>query len=211
MPPDVTVYVVLDPILSKGRTHEEVAAMAIAGGASVIQLRDKQASVRELCEIGRRIKALTVRTGAHFIVNDRVDIALAIDADGVHLGQDDLPAGLARDILGPRRILGVSVENGDQARRAARAGATYVAIGPIYEARGSKADAGAPIGVEAITELRKHTRLPIVAIGGINHDRVADVARAGADGAAVISAIVSATDITEATREMKRLFLAAKA
>ena len=210
-PPNLTVYVVTDLQLSKGRSHEEVAARALEGGATVIQLRDKQASTRELCEVGRRIKALTDKRGALFIVNDRVDIALAIDADGVHLGQDDLPAAIARRLLGSRKVLGVSTENGEQARQAARDGATYVAIGPIYEARGSKADAGAPIGVEAIAELRKHTRLPIVAIGGINHDRIAEVARAGADGAAVISAIVGADDITAATREMKRLFLEAKA
>ncbi|MBF8299129.1 MAG: thiamine-phosphate pyrophosphorylase [Dehalococcoidia bacterium] len=209
-PLDLTVYVVTDPLLSKGRSHEEVVSLALEGGASAVQLRDKQASTRELCEIGLRIKSLTEKWGALFIVNDRVDIAVAIDADGVHVGQDDLPALAARRILGPGKVLGVSTENGDQARQAAAQGASYVAIGPIYEARGSKADAGAPIGPKAITDLRKHTSLPIVAIGGIKHDRVAEIARAGAAGVAVISAIVGADDIVAATREMKRLFLEGK-
>ena len=163
-PQDYSVYVVTDPRLSQGRSHEEIAARALEGGASVIQLRDKQATTRELCEIGIRIKPLTQKWGALFIINDRADIAVAIDADGVHVGQDDLPAAAARRLLGPGKVLGVSTENGKQAAQAAADGATYVAIGPIFEARGSKADAGEAIGLKAITELRKHTRLPIVAI-----------------------------------------------
>lgn len=208
--PDFSVYVVTDPLLSKGLSHEVVIARALAGGATVIQLRDKQASTRDLCEIGARIKELTDKWQALFIINDRVDIALAVGADGVHVGQDDLPAAVARRLLGAGKILGVSTENGEQARKAAQDGADYVAIGPIYEARSSKADAGAPIGPDAITELTRHTSLPIIAIGGIKHDRVADVIRAGAAGAAVISAIVNAPDITVATREMVRLVARAR-
>ena len=209
-PREFTVYVITDPHLSKGRSHEDVAARALEGGASVIQLRDKQATTRELCETGTRIQALTKKWGALFIINDRVDIALAIDADGVHVGQDDLPAAAARRLLGPGKVLGVSTENGRQAGQAEADGATYVAIGPIFEARGSKADAGEAIGLEAITDLRKHTTLPIIAIGGIKHDRVAEVARAGADGAAVMTAIIGADDIASATRDMRRLFLSGR-
>jgi thiamine-phosphate pyrophosphorylase len=209
-PLDLSVYVITDKGLAKGRSHEDVAAKALTGGANVIQLRDKEATTRELCEMGRRILALTRRHGALFIMNDRVDVAVALDADGVHVGQDDLPAPAARRILGPGKVLGVSTENGPQAAQAERDGADYVAIGPIYEARGSKGDAGPPIGVEPIRELRRHTRLPIVAIGGIKHASVADVIRAGAAGAAVISAVVSAEDIEGAARDLLRRVQAAR-
>ena len=201
---DLSLYVVTDPDLSRGRSHDEVAVQALAGGANVIQLRDKRASTRELCETALRLQALASRAGALFMVNDRLDVALAVEAGGVHLGQDDLPAHLARRLLGPDKVLGISVENGEQARKAARDGADYVAIGPIYDARGTKADAGIPIGLEAIVGLRRHTELPIVAIGGIKHHHIGELIKAGADGAAVISAVVSAEDIAQSAREMKR-------
>lgn len=207
---ELGLYVITDATLSHGRTHEEVVAQALAGGADVIQLRDKNASTQEVCAVGSRIKELTARAGALFIVNDRVDVAAAIDADGVHVGQDDLPAAAARRILGPGKVLGVSVENPEQARRAEADGADYIAIGPIYEARGTKADAGTPVGPRAIAELREHTRLPIVAIGGIKHGHVREVVNAGASGVAVISAVVSAPNIAAAAREMKRLIREAR-
>ena len=208
--PELGLYVITDPELSLGRSHEEVATQALEGGANVIQLRDKHASTKALYEAGLKLKALTARAGALFIVNDRVDIALAVDADGVHLGQDDLPAIAARRLLGSHKVLGVSVENAEQARKAAEDGASYVAIGPIYEARGSKPDAGVPLGAKVIAELRQHTRLPIVAIGGIKNRHLAELFKAGADGVAVISAIAGAKDILAATREMKRLILEAR-
>ena len=202
---DLGVYVITDEALSMGRSHEEVAIAALKGSANVIQLRDKEASATDLCAIGARLRPLTRKAGALLIINDRVDVALAVDADGVHLGQDDLPAAAARTILGPRKILGVSVENPVQARKASVDGASYVAIGPIYEARGSKSDAGEPVGLKAIQELRRQTRLPIVAIGGIRHAHIQELFEAGAEGAAVISAIVGAADITVVTQEMRQL------
>lgn len=202
---DFGVYVITDLGLSNGRSHEEVAVQALKGGANVIQLRDKQASAMELCAVGARLRPLTRRAGALLIINDRVDVALAVDADGVHLGQDDLPAANARTMLGPRKVMGVSVENAEQARKASRDGATYVAIGPIFEARGSKADAGEPLGLKAIEELRRQTRLPIVAIGGIKSACIAELVAAGADGVAVMSAIVSSPNIEGASREMRQL------
>ena len=207
---DLILYVVTDPNLSQGRSHDEVAALAFAGGATVVQLRDKHASDKGLCETGLRLQALAAKMGGLFIVNDRVDVALAVDADGVHLGQDDLPADVARGLLGPGKVLGVSVENGEQAGKAARDGADYVAIGPIYETRGSKADAGVAVGPQAIAELREQTDLPIVAIGGIKHHHIAEVIGAGADGVAVITAVVSGEDISLAAREMKRLIREAR-
>ncbi len=207
---DLSLYVVTDSELSLGRSHEEVASQALAGGATVIQLRDKGASTKELCELGQRLQALAASAGGLFIVNDRVDVALAVDADGVHLGQDDMPAHVARKLLGPDKVMGVSVENAKQAERAAQDGADYIGIGAIYEARGTKSDAGDPIGPQAVADLRPRTDLPTVAIGGIKHRNVAEVIEAGADGAAVVSAIVGAEDIAAAATEMKRLIQAAR-
>ena len=198
------LYVVTDPDLSSGRSHEEVASQALAGGADVIQLRDKRAPARDLYDMAHRIKKICDEAGALFIVNDRVDVALAVGA-GVHLGQDDLPARVARVVLGPKAIMGVSVENVEQAVKATEDGADYVAVGPIYEARGSKSDAGDPVGPAAVTLLRRHTPLPIVAIGGINHDHIGEVIGSGAHGVAVMSAIVGAEDIVGAALDMKRL------
>lgn len=207
---DLSLYVVTDSNLSLGRSHEEVVAQAIAGGADVIQYRDKDASDGQRYHTALKLQALASRAGALFIVNDSLDIALAANADGLHVGQDDFPADVARRLLGPNKVLGVSVENPEQAQKAARDGADYVAIGPIYPTSLAKPDAGIEIGLGPITELRRHTKLPIVAIGGIKHHHVADVCRAGADGIAVISAIVSAPDIAQAAREMKRLIREAK-
>ncbi len=200
---DYSLYVITDRALAKGRSHTDVAREAIAGGANVIQLRDKDATTLELCTIGVAIKEITSRAGATFIMNDRLDVALAVDADGVHLGQDDMPTIAARKILGGK-ILGVSVENPEQAARAEAEGADYVAIGPIYEARASKADAGPPVGAHAITAIRKATRLPIIAIGGIKIGHAAEVMQAGADGIAVISAVISAPDISVAARDFRK-------
>ena len=207
---DYGLYVITDRGLAKGRSHTEVARAAVAGGANVVQLRDKEASTLELYKTGLALREITARAGAVFIMNDRLDIALAVDADGVHLGQDDLPPEAARKLLGRGKILGLSVENPEQAAKAEGAGADYVAIGPIYEARGSKADAGPPVGPAAITAIRKATRLPIIAIGGIRADQVSAVLQAGADGIAVISAVVSAGDIKAAAEDFRRRIAASR-
>lgn len=201
---DLGLYVVTDRALARGRSHQEVAAAAFAGGANVVQLRDKTLEARELCEVALEIQPLAARAGALLIINDRVDVALAVGADGVHVGQDDLPAAWARRLLGPEKVLGVSVENGAQAEQAEADGADYVAIGPIYEARGTKADAGPPVGLRAIAEVRRHTRLPVVAIGGIRPESVAEVVGAGADALAIVSAVVAADDVEAAARDLKR-------
>jgi len=195
---------ITDERLSRGRSHLEVAGAAIRGGADVIQLRDKEASGGRLFEIAAALRRLTREANVPLIVNDRLDVAMAADADGVHLGQEDLPADTARRILGPGRILGVSAETPEEARRAEAAGADYLGVGPVFEARGSKPDAGAPRGLEQIVRIRSESRLPIVAIGGIRPENARQVREAGADAVAVISAIVSAEDVEEATRRMKR-------
>ena len=200
---DLSLYVITDPALGRGRDHAEIAEAAFAGGAGIVQLRDKGASTEALYRAGLQMQELAERAGAAFVVNDRLDVAQATGAGGAHVGQDDMPAAVARGLLGKDAIVGVSVENGEQAREAERDGATYVAGGPIYEARGSKADAGPPVGPDAVAEIKRHVSVPVVAIGGINHDNVAEVVVAGADGLAVMTAIIAAPDIAEAARRMR--------
>ena len=199
------LHVLTDRKTSRGRSHLQVAEAAIAGGADVLQLRDKEASSGQLYREGLLLRKLTRDAKVPFIVNDRLDIALAVDADGLHVGQTDLPASVARRILGPGKILGVSVETVEEAIRAEKDGADYLGVGPVFEARGTKPDTCEPLGVDCIARIRRHCRLPIVAIGGINAENARKVREAGADGAAVISAIVSADDISQATRKLKRI------
>ena len=171
----------------------------------MLQLRDKEASSGRLYQEALQLRKLTGDAQVPFIVNDRLDIALAVDADGVHVGQSDLPASVVRRIMGPGKILGVSVATVEEAIRAEQDGADYLGVGPVFEARGTKPDTGEPIGVDCIARIRRHCRLPIVAIGGITAENARKVREAGADAAAVISAIVSADDISEATRRLKRI------
>ena len=193
------IYIITDEVLSQGRTHLEIASATIDAGAMVIQLRDKTASGLRLYNIARDIRELTRERKVAFIMNDRIDIALAVDADGVHVGQQDIPAKQARQLIGPYRILGVSASSLEEALDAEKLGADYLGVGPIFEARSTKADAGSPKGLELITQINDHCHLPIIAIGGINLTNIKDVIRGGASGAAVISAIVSAESIEAET------------
>ncbi|HLI70137.1 MAG TPA: thiamine phosphate synthase [Ktedonobacteraceae bacterium] len=203
------LHVLTDRSSSRGRDLLAVARAALAGGATVIQLRDKTACTSLLLEEGRALRALTRAYNALLIVNDRVDVALALDADGVHLGQDDLPAHLARQLLGPERILGLSAGNFAEANAALAAGADYLGIGPIFGTQ-SKADAGAPIGTQLLSELAARSILPLVAIGGITAENATVALQAGASGIAVISAVTSADDCMLATRRLADLYSPAK-
>lgn len=203
-----SLYVVTDPMLSLGRSHAEVAALAVAGGADVIQLRDKSASGRELLAAAESIRKITALAGALFIVNDRLDIALASGADGVHLGQDDLPVRAARAIA-PGLIVGVSVGSVAEGQRAVVDGADYVALSPLFSTP-SKVDAGEGHGLDLLTTLCGELRIPVLAIGGINPSNVQQVIRAGAAGVAVISAVISQPEIPLAVQGLKSLILEAK-
>jgi thiamine-phosphate pyrophosphorylase len=199
------LHVLTDSKASRGRSHLQVAEAAIAGGADVLQLRDKEAPSGRLYLEALQLRKLTRDAKVPFIVNDRLDIALAVDADGVHVGQADLPASVVRKIMGPGKILGVSVATVEEAIRAEKDGADYLGVGPVFEARGTKPDTVEPLGVDCIARIRRRCRLPIVAIGGIHADNARKVREAGADGVAVISAIVSADDISSATGRLKRI------
>jgi thiamine-phosphate pyrophosphorylase len=200
------LYVITNEELS-GRTHVDITKDAIAGGADVIQLRDKTVSSKKLYEAGKTIRQLTRQAGVPFIVNDRLDIALAVDADGLHVGTDDLPVAVARRLLGRDKILGASARSLKEAVQAEKDGADYIGLGPIYEARSTKADTIEPQGLSLISTVKKHCNLPIIAIGGINAQNAVDVLKAGADGIAVISAIVTAPDITVAAHNLKTLLI----
>jgi len=193
------LYVITDPELGRCLSHVDIARQALEGGAPMIQLRDKSAGLRELLPQAQEIASLCRERGAHFIVNDRLDLALAVNADGVHLGQDDLPPTAARAALGPGKILGVSTHSLEQAIRAAEEGADYLGIGPIFPTA-TKPTGYAPVGCDMIREVQVRTDLPLVAIGGITLSNIAGVISAGASGVAVISAIIGADDISTASR-----------
>lgn len=181
-----------------------VAVAALDGGATVIQLRDKTASTRTLIEEGMALRTLTRERGALLIVNDRLDVALAVDADGAHVGQDDMPAEIARHLLGAGRVLGVSAGTLEEAEQAARAGADYIGVGPIFPTP-SKADAGPATGTRLLAQIARSMSIPLVAIGGITKENAAEVIRSGAQGIAVISAVSHAQDMTGATRQLRQI------
>jgi thiamine-phosphate pyrophosphorylase len=201
---DWDVYLVTADSLSGARSTPDVVASAIEGGADVVQLRDKSRSARERYHTGRKVRALTRDAGVPLIVNDRVDLARTVDADGVHLGDDDLPVEAARELLGEDAIVGRSVSFVEDARRAERAGADYLGAGAVYET-GSKDDIDDDehgIGPDRVGAIADAVDLPVVGIGGITPDNAEPVVEAGADGVAAITAITQADDPAAATESL---------
>jgi thiamine-phosphate pyrophosphorylase len=181
------LYAITDCQLSNC-SHEEIVRKMLAGRARLIQLRDKEASSRELLDAARACLKRTRAAGARLIINDRVDVALTSDADGVHLGQTDLPVEEAREILGKEKIIGISTHSLEQFRAALETSADYIAVGPIYPTK-TKENHDPAVGLELVVEAKKLTDRPIVAIGGITPDRAPEIIAAGADSLAVISAL----------------------
>jgi len=198
---DYRLYLVTDDALSRAPV-ESVVERAIAGGATIVQLRVKAADSRMLYERAVRLRERLAPLNVPLIVNDRLDAALAARADGVHLGQGDLPCAEARRIAGPEFVIGVSVGSPAEAERAERDGATYLAASPVY-ATPTKTDAPPPVGLSGLAALRNASRLPLVAIGGLHAGNAAEVIRAGADGVAVVSAIMAAEDPAAAARALR--------
>ncbi|MDD4254667.1 MAG: thiamine phosphate synthase [Methanofollis sp.] len=203
------LYVVTDREVGRGLSHLDQARLAVAGGADVVQMRDKTMNTSALLREARAVRAVTAAAGALFIVNDRLDVALAVGADGVHLGQDDLPVEEARVLAPPGFIVGLSVGDVAEAVESVAGGADYVALSPTFSTT-SKADAGPGHGLATLRAVRSAVSVPVLAIGGIGPENVADVIAAGADGVAVISAVVGQEDVTAAARTMKNLVAAAK-
>lgn len=204
MPIRYDLYVITDEGLSKGLTHTQIARLAIAGGADIIQLRDKQLSSKEMVRCALELSRMAKKASVPFIVNDRLDVALVSGADGVHLGQDDMPAWQARKISPPGFIIGVSAGTVEEAIQAERDGADYIGFGPVFPTT-SKNDAGPACGIDILKQVKDSVSIPVVAIGGIGLSNAGQVLSAGADGIAVISAVVSQDDVMGAARQLKRL------
>lgn len=202
---DYTLYMVTDRDLMNTASVESAVESAIRGGCTLVQLREKKASSLEFYQIAKSVKRVTDRYNIPLIINDRVDIALAVDADGVHVGQSDLPAAEARELIGQDKILGVSASCLDEALTAVRDGADYIGVGAMF-ATGTKADA-CITSMEALRLIRGAVSLPIVVIGGINIETAVLFRGGWIDGLAVVSAILSKPDIEAATKELKKAFL----
>ena len=188
------LYIILDPSVWPVRPLMEVLRAAAEAGASLFQYRNKTASMKDAYVEALALRQAAAKAGVLFIVNDRCDLALAVDADGVHLGQRDLPLDLARKVMGPVKLIGISTHNPDQVREATAGKPDYLGFGPIFKP-GSKQDHDPVVGLEGLRTMRRLTSLPVFAIGGIQIDQAGEVMRAGADGVAVISAILKAPDI----------------
>lgn len=194
------LYVILDPSICPERPLRDALVLSAKAGAKIFQYRNKTASMKEAYAEALPLRQAAADLGVLFIVNDRCDLALAVDADGVHLGQEDLPYAEARKVMGPKKIIGLSTHNADQVREADRLKPDYIGFGPIFKP-GSKQDHDPIVGVSGLRTIRSLTPLPIFAIGGITLDQVEEVIRAGANGIAVISAVLKAPDIKQAVSD----------
>lgn len=198
---DLRLYLVTDRPLSLGRDIDWIVEEAVKGGATMVQLREKDCSTREFIELAAKLKETLKPLGIPLLINDRIDVALAVDADGVHIGQSDMPYKTARALLGPDKIIGLSVENMEDIRVANELDVDYVGISPVYSTH-TKTDTAAPFGLEGLREAVKLSVHPTVAIGGMNTKTAKDVMACGTDGIAVVSAIVSADSPCEAARNL---------
>lgn len=201
---DLALYLVTDRDLSKGRKLEWIVEEAVRGGVTMVQLREKGCPTREFVELAIKIKEVLRPYNVPFIINDRIDVALACDADGVHIGQSDMPYPIARKILGRDKIIGLSIENIAQAREAEQYDVDYIAVSPVFSTE-TKSDTSTPFGIEGVREVASFTSHPMVGIGRMNSYTIGDVIRAGADGVAVVSAIVSADSPKKAAEELLKL------
>ncbi|MGR6836068.1 thiamine phosphate synthase [Syntrophomonas erecta] len=202
---DYSLYLISDRSILQGRDLLAAVEASLKGGTTLVQLREKDISSREFYNLAIELKQLLQSYNIPLIINDRLDIALAVDAEGLHIGQDDLPIETARKILGPGKILGYSVSNVEEALYGEGHGADYLGAGSVYPT-GSKSDAGNPIGLQELTKIRQSVSIPIVGIGGIGINNIAEVKKTGVDGVSVISAILGSQDIEGASRNLINLW-----
>ena len=203
-PEQLRLYLVTDRPLSLGRDIAWVVEEAVTGGATMVQLREKDIDTREFIELARRLQPILREAGVPLIINDRVDVALAVDADGVHIGQSDMPYEIARRLLGPDKIIGLSVENMDEVREANSLYVDYIGVSPVY-ATATKTDTAPPFGIDGLREAVRLSRHPAVAIGGMNARTAPDAFATGVDGIAVVSAICSAEDPRKAAEDLSAM------
>ncbi len=201
---DYTLYLVTDRDLMSTKTLEEAVEQAIMGGCTLVQLREKIASSRDFYQTALKVKAITDNYDVPLIINDRVDIALAIGADGVHVGQSDLPAGVVRKIIGKDKILGVSAGTVEKAIEAQRDGADYIGVGALFSTS-TKTDAKS-VSIETLMKIIKEVSIPVVGIGGINAENAVKLKNTGIDGIAVVSAIIAQKDIRLSAEKMLKIF-----
>lgn len=200
------LHVLTDTVLQTRFSHSDLARQALRGGADTIQFRQKTGSTREMIRIAAQMKQLCSDYDVPLIVNDRVDVAIAAEADGVHLGQDDFPIPLARELLGQEKIIGASASDINEGRKCLEEGADYIGFGPIYPTT-SKDDAGAVKGVDTLTQIAEAVSAPIIAIGGISSNRVSEILKAGAHGIAVISSVCCQEDPEQATKALYQVII----
>lgn len=201
--PDYSLYLVTDRVLSLGRPIEEVVAAAVKGGVTCVQLREKDCSSAEFLALALSLKARLSGRGIPLIINDRLDIALAAEADGVHLGQHDIPLSAAKRISSGRLLIGISAESVEDAVKAEAGGADYIGVSPVFSTP-TKTDTAEPLGLEGVRAFRNAVSIPIVGIGGLNLKNAGQVICSGADGVAVVSAVMSAPDPEKAARVLLR-------
>jgi thiamine-phosphate pyrophosphorylase len=206
---DYSLYLVTDRSLARGRATLDIVKAAVLGGTTCVQLREKDCSTLDFIQQALSIKEFLSTHGVPLIINDRLDVAQAVSADGVHLGQTDMPLDMARTIVGDTMIIGISAESLKDAIEAEKGGADYLGVSPIYTTP-TKTDTAPPLGLEGLRNIRNAVKIPLVGIGGLNKDNSADVIRNGADGVAVVSAIVAAENPETAARELKQIITAAR-
>jgi thiamine-phosphate pyrophosphorylase len=198
---NLRLCLVTDRSFLRGRSLPAVVAAAVRGGVTCVQLREKEAPVREFIELGRALKELLQPLGVPLLINDRADVAAAVGADGLHVGQSDLPADAARARLGPGAVIGLSITRVEEARAVNVRYADYLGVGPIFPSP-TKADAAPPLGLAGLAAVRALSTLPLVAIGGVSEENAAAAFAAGGDGIAVVSAIMGAADPEAAARRL---------
>jgi len=206
---DYSLYLVTDRGLARGRSTLDIVKAAVSGGVTCVQLREKECPTLEFIEQAIAIKIFLSAEGIPLIINDRLDVAQAINADGVHLGQTDMPLDMARAIVQDSMIIGISAESLEDAVEAEKGGADYLGVSPIYTTP-TKTDTAPPLGLEGLRQIRAAVSIPLVGIGGLNRDNAAEAIRNGADGVAVVSAIVAAEDPEAAAGELNQLITGAK-
>lgn len=205
MPPvNFRLLLVTDRTQAAGRSIPSLIRQAIRAGLSAVQLRERDLSTRELLPLAQEIQSITASHAVPLIINDRVDLMMALNLDGVHLRSDSLPSVSVRQLIGSRRLIGVSTHSVEDVRRANLSGADYVVFGPVFETP-SKRSFGLPLGLDLLADACRQSSIPVLAIGGITCGRVRDVRRAGAHGVAVIGALLTRNDIGEAVREFKHV------
>lgn len=201
---DYSIYLVTDRDLMSTETLEEAVEQAIIGGCTLVQLREKDCSSLDFYNTAIKVKEITDKYDVPLLINDRLDIALAVDAAGVHVGQSDMPAEIVRRIIGEDKIIGVSTGSIEEAIKAEEDGADYLGVGAMY-VTGTKKDAN-PTSMETLKKIRENVTIPIVVIGGINKERVTDFDGLGIDGFAIVSAIIAQKDIIKATKDIVEKF-----